>query len=176
MPTTLIRRTARLRDMGLGRGTRIIRRGGTDIIVNGGFETDLGFWIDQGTDATVTRTQSNEQAHSGTFSQKVVTDGSEPFQGAIHVLLSWQAGQSLDGRFWIHGAAGDGVRVVFFNTNTAGVAAVDTFTLDVTGWQELQLQGTAIDSPVETGYFIVDTGATPQAVTWYLDDVRLVVR
>lgn len=48
MPTTLIRRTARLRDLALGRGTRLIRRGSStpdpNVVVNPSFETNLDGW------------------------------------------------------------------------------------------------------------------------------------
>lgn len=110
MPTTLIRRTARLREAGphgIGRGSRLLRRpsiylAGTNVVANPSFETDLSGW-------SFSKAASRVAGGvDGAWSAQIaVATTADDFTSDFNFASPPAAaeGESWSGRIWSHGGS-----------------------------------------------------------------------
>lgn len=179
MPTTIIRRTARLRDQALGRGTRLVRRGNPDLIANGGFEVDTTGWIQFQEGASTFVRVEGVGAHSGVayavltvaggagFGQRAYDFATNPTLGTVYDLTAWVKAENVAAqgataslRLWgIGGSQADAI----INANTLILTS---------SYQELTVSG-AIDFADRTAarLAIQITGATADGDEMAIDTV-----
>ncbi len=132
--------------------------------------------------AGVTVTQSTEQAHGGSNSLKVVTDGASGFQGADRAFgvggsgHPFSAGRIATWGIWIFGTAGHSF-LIGWDEYTQGFASYlrsksTTFSITSTNvWQYAEYTAQPGSDALAMSCKVVTNGTF--ARTWYLDDAAI---
>jgi hypothetical protein len=140
--------------------------GTTNLCTNPSFEVDLTSWLNISSD---THERVTSHAYGGTAALHIVTSSD---QSAGTRALFTASVATHTGSFRILGAAGDKVRVRFWDgLDTWGS---QEFTLVGGEWELLSITA-AITSGGPKGFYI-DTGVTAQTVNWYIDCVQIEVK
>ncbi len=140
---------------------------GAELIANGTMEADSN-WNSVG--VYVTQTRSDEFAHSGTYSRKVVSGA-----GAVGVksdTLSVTAGKTYEVSFWYYRAASGGsVLTRLQDGNSNNVDASHELSATTGSWQNLKFHTTAATTGSSSYWWIYQNGVTGS--TFYIDDVTV---
>ncbi len=131
----------------------------TNLVTNGGFETNATGWTPVG--STVTRVTS--QAKFGSASGEIVTDGAAATEGAYHDFTATAAVHTVSA--WVRGAAGGTVRMAVRDNAGANAQTGTAVTLTTT-WQRITLTTSALTAATWRCY--VETNAQ-QAITFQVD-------
>ena len=147
----------------------------SDLIVNGDMELDDNWPNFTG---SVSNTQSDEQAHSGTYSRKIVTDAT--VNGVRSDYFSTEAGKEYTMTLWIYidevtgGAGSPLIRMQDGDSNNMG-------TYDATGvlgeWTKITITRTSAVTGSAAFVKVYQNGPTPPAtggMTLYIDDVSVI--
>jgi hypothetical protein len=133
---------------------------GSELVTNGTMESNSG-WGALG--SPVSQNQSNEQAHSGTYSWKFVASGN--YQGIKSASdMSVVSGKTYVINSWVYPVNDTGIAVRF-----GGVLKVVTG-LTQGAWNEVTVTVTAV-STSSASYVQFDTNINFGGGTWYIDDV-----
>jgi hypothetical protein len=156
-----------------------IWEGTTNLISNGGFETNLtlavGNWVPANGTTTVTR--STSYAKFGTASAKVVTDGATAYTGLDGCIGGITAGNTYTVSAWVFSPTNNTSMQlqVYRKTSACGGGVVGNtntpFTLSA-GWQRITHTFTAEASTAAAEIDIVTVG-TQSATTFYVDGVQM---
>ena len=157
--------------------TTYVEVGTGNLPFNGDFETSATGW-NATANASVAR--STEQAHAGVASLKVITNGVAANEGTnnnFDVITPATVGQSYRATQWLYDATGG--HTVYFGLiwNLDGASAgnsLGTLTT-VSGWQQVSHQAVAPAGVNRVSFLGIRTWITPQAATFYLDEMRLSV-
>lgn len=131
-----------------------------ELITNGDMEADSD-WTDRGTPTTNER--SDEQAHGGTYSRKIVTDATG--EGAYQDI-STTVGQEYQVTAWVYVSAGD---AKIGKEDTDGSDQVLSSQANAASWTQLSVTFTATAT---TSRIFFQSDATA-ASTFYVDDVSV---
>lgn len=133
------------------------------------FEAGVGDWA--GVSATVT--QSSEQARTGDYSLKVVTDDANPTEGAIRNGIAVVAEQEYRFTAWVYGPATT-MRIAW-DENDSGASYLrtksTTAAIPADTWTQVALEDrTGADAATINAYVVPNA---QDAVTYYLDNPRI---
>ncbi len=129
--------------------------------------------------AVTTLSQSSEQAQNGTFSLKVVTDGTAGYQGAEKGIpkedVPWLGSHRVRLRAWVKGVAGQQYNFGW-DEYTAGYASYlntksKTVTLVGSDWEYFEFEGVPVSTAAILTIKMKVEGT--DARTYYVDDVSV---
>lgn len=175
MPTTLIRRTARLRDLGLGRGTRLIRRWWETVFL-AGFEVDTESWT---AGASTSVASSTNEAQTGTHSLRVAATAAAGFVTAQRNLSAPTQGDTYAFDVWIIGEGSAIGKQYIARVRENGGAQADanvasaTFTMPA-DWTAIAMQGVIAQADrTSLAVQVFQNSTATGSEVYYLDDARL---
>lgn len=137
---------------------------GTEMVTNGGFETDLTGWSTY----TGTATRVTTQHHSGSASLKYVNEAAlngDNYGTLIYDLTTLTAGKQYLASAWLKGGAGGEVVQI-------GILGITKNITLTTGWQKVSIVFNA-SGDFDELYF---NAVSPASGTWYLDDVSIMAQ
>ena len=148
-----------------------IWEGTTNLITNGGFESNKTGWTASGSTAT----QVTSQHKFGSGSLQVVTNGALSGEGALpsYPGINVTAGNTYTFSGWVYGTSGSVMMIdyTFINgVNQGQHNQTSAVTLNGT-WQRLTLTDTAPAGTTSMTPFIVTAGV--EAITFYIDGVQM---
>jgi hypothetical protein len=119
---------------------------------------------------TSTTSSSTEQAHSGTKSSKVVTQGVSTYEGVYLIGETTSPATNYITGVWVKAPLNANMRM-FFAGNPSGGTWAGLYFTGTGNWQYVELMGQhATDTSVSV---YICTVTTAQAITFYVDDCRL---
>jgi hypothetical protein len=119
---------------------------------------------------TSTISSSTEQAHSGTKSLKVVTQGVRTYEGVSLIGETTSPANNYIQGVWVKAPLNANMRLFFVWSPSGGTWTVSNFT-GTGNWQYVEvMEQNATDTSVRA---FISTVTTAQAITFYVDDCRL---
>lgn len=148
----------------------------TNLVLNGGFETNTTGWqgYAQGSTPIPTVTRDTTTAKFGGASGRVDTSGAAGTEGAIYTPLSISASAAYSLSGWFKAPAGSGFRLQI-DWKTSGGAYVFSSLVDVTAtgdWQRCTFTDTA-PATAGTATIAVYATGTASARTFWVDGIQL---
>jgi hypothetical protein len=145
------------------------------VITNGTFEAGVSGWTAQNGG---TFTQSNTQAHSGTFSGKLTGNGSTANPQVLGGQAAVVAGQGAGITGWLFCNVAQTVTVLteFFDAGGTHIAGADVpaaFAVPAGGWSQFTAGAIAPAGAAFAAMVIQMTGTPPGTTTLFIDDLTL---
>jgi hypothetical protein len=147
----------------------------TALNANTGFETGLSPWVASFCAAT----QSSTQKHSGSFSAKIVPDGTDPVNDLASELITVVAGRqyTVTAWVWVTTAVTSkcDVAVGWFDSgnNSLGASTITAVSIPATTWTQVTGTFTAPATAALGQIHVQMQGTQPASNIFYIDDVSL---
>ena len=145
-----------------------IWEGTTNLVTNGGFETNLTGWSDFG--SGVTRTRDATVSKFGSASQKVVAINSSD-AGTISSTVSASAGNTYTASAWVNATAGQ-LLLLALRFSPSLTASNNQFNA-AGGWQRVTVTGTAPAGTTAADLTLRLIGSTVPSATFWMDGMQI---
>jgi len=139
----------------------------TNLVTNGGFETNTAGWIAVSSGETVTR--DTTVFKFGTASGRVSTPGSTAFEGMQYATTT-TAAATYTGSCWVRAPEGATMRIRLRQTSAPATVIATTEFVGTGDWQHVSVTGAAIDTSTNVQ---VITNLSAQEITYYIDGVQV---